>query len=120
MPPDEGRVLPGAFSHVIANPPYFAHGHGTAPPARLKAASHQMAGGDLDAWFRFMATAASRDAMATMIHRAEALGVLIDGMGQRFGALRVLPLYPRPGDAAHRVIVQGRKGSRAPLVLCRA
>jgi tRNA1(Val) A37 N6-methylase TrmN6 len=38
-------------------------------------------------------------------------------MGQRFGALRVLPLYPRTGEAAHRVIVQGRKGSRAPLVL---
>ena len=117
VPPDEPRVLPGAFTHVIANPPYFAHGHGTAPPARLKAASHQMAGGDLDAWFRFMATAASRDGVATMIHRAEALGVLLDGLGQRFGALRVLPLYPRSGDAAHRVIVQGRKGSRAPLVL---
>ena len=115
--PEAPRVLPGAFTHVIANPPYFAHGHGTAPPARLKAASHQMAGGDLDAWLRFMATAASRDAVATMIHRADALGALIDGMGQRFGALRVLPLYPRAGDAAHRVIVQGRKGSRAPLIL---
>jgi tRNA1(Val) A37 N6-methylase TrmN6 len=115
--PDEARVLPGAFTHVIANPPYFAHGHGTAPSARLKAASHQMAGGDLDAWFRFIATAASRDGVATMIHRAEALGVLLDGIGQRFGALRVLPLYPRTGDAAHRVIVQGRKGSRAPLSL---
>jgi tRNA1(Val) A37 N6-methylase TrmN6 len=117
IPPDEARVLPGAFTHVIANPPYFAHGQGTAPSARLKAASHQMAGGDLDAWFRFIATAASRDGVATVIHRAEALGVLVDGIGQRFGALRVLPLYPRAGEAAHRVIVQGRKGSRAPLTL---
>jgi tRNA1(Val) A37 N6-methylase TrmN6 len=114
---DGPRVLPGAFTHVIANPPYFAHGQGTSPSARLKATSHQMAGGDLDAWFRFIATAASKDGVATMIHRAEALGVLVDGLGRRFGALRVLPLYPRAGDAAHRVIVQGRKGSRAPLVL---
>lgn len=117
VPVDEARVLPGAFTHVIANPPYFAHGHGTAPPTRLKAASHQMAGGDLDAWFRFIATAASRDGVVTMIHRAEALGVLVEGIGRRFGALRVLPLYPRPGEPAHRVIVQGRKGSRAPLTL---
>ncbi len=116
-PPERPSVLPGAFTHVIANPPYFAHGHGTASPARLKAASHQMAGGELDAWFRFIATAASRDGVATMIHRAAALGVLLDGLGQRFGDLRVLPLYPRAGDAAHRVIVQGRKGSRAPLTL---
>jgi tRNA1(Val) A37 N6-methylase TrmN6 len=117
VPPDGPRVLPGAFTHVIANPPYFAHGQGTSPSARLKATSHQMAGGDLDAWFRFIATAASRDGVATMIHRAEALGLLVDGLGQRFGALRVLPLYPRAGDAAHRVVVQGRKGSRAPLLL---
>ena len=117
VPVTEALVLPGAFTHVIANPPYFAHGHGTAPPARLKAASHQMAGGELDAWFRFIATAASRDGVATMIHRAEALGVLVDGIGRRFGAVRVLPLYPRLGEPAHRVIVQGRKGSRAPLTL---
>lgn len=116
-PPERPSVLPGAFTHVIANPPYFAHGHGTAPSARLKATSHQMAGGELDAWFRFIATAASKDGTATMIHRAEALGVLLDGLGQRFGALCVLPLHPRTGDPAHRVIVQGRKGSRAPLVL---
>lgn len=111
------QVLPGAFTHVIANPPYFARGRGTAPPDRLKAASHQMAGDDLDAWFRFLATSAARDGVATMIHRAEALGVLLEGFGRRFGALRVLPLHPRAGDAAHRVIVQGRKGSRAPLTL---
>jgi tRNA1(Val) A37 N6-methylase TrmN6 len=29
----------------------------------------------------------------------------------------VLPLHSREGEAAHRVIVQGRKGSRAPLAL---
>jgi tRNA1(Val) A37 N6-methylase TrmN6 len=35
----------------------------------------------------------------------------------RFGDLRVLPLHPRVGEPATRVIVQGIKGSRAPLVL---
>ena len=113
----EGGVLPGAFTHVIANPPYFARGRGTRPPSPLKAASHQMAGGDLDAWFRFLATSAATDGIVTMIHRAEMLGALLEGLGRRFGALRVLPLYPRADDPAHRVIVQGCKGSRAPLVL---
>ena len=110
-------VLPGAFTHVIANPPYFVRGRGTPSPARLKAASHQLAGDDLDAWFRFLATSAASDGVATMIHRADALGVLLEGLGRRFGALRVLPLHPREGEAAHRVIIQGRRGSRAPLTL---
>ncbi len=113
----EGQLVPGGFTHLIANPPYGAQGHGTSSPARLKAVSHQMAADDLDAWFRFLATSAAADGLVTMIHRADALGVLLDGFGRRFGALRVLPLYPRTGEAAHRVVVQGRKGSRAPLTL---
>jgi tRNA1(Val) A37 N6-methylase TrmN6 len=110
-------LRPGAFSHVIANPPYHAEGRGTRPPADLKAAAHQMTDGALDLWCRFLATAAANDGLVTVIHRAEALGVLLDGLARRFGALCVLPLHPRVGAEAHRVIVQGRKGSRAPLRL---
>jgi len=107
----------GAFSHVIANPPYFTEGGGTRPPSHLKAAAHQMADGALDQWCRFLATAADADGLVTVIHRAEALAALLDGLGRRFGDLRVLPLHPRVGAKAHRVLVRGRKGSRAPLSL---
>ena len=116
-PETAGGVSAGAFSHVIANPPYYAEGRGTRSPTDLKAAAHQMTDGALDQWCRFLATAAGGDGLVTVIHRAEALGALLDGLGRRFGGLRVLPLYPRAGAAAHRVIVQGRKGSRAPLSL---
>lgn len=113
-----GEDVPaGAYTHVIANPPYYAEGRGTRPPALLKAASHQMADGALDQWCRFLATAAASDGLVTIIHRADALGALLDGLARRFGALRVLPLHSRAGEAAHRVIIQGRKGSRAPLSL---
>ncbi len=110
-------VSAGAFSHVIANPPYFTEGRGTRSPADLKAASHEMADGALDQWCRFLATAAESNGIVTVIHRADALGALLHGLGRRFGGLRVLPLHPRAGAEAHRVIVQGRKGSRAPLSL---
>ena len=110
-------VSVGAFSHVIANPPYFTEGRGTRSPADLKAASHEMADGALDQWCRFLATAAASNGVVTVIHRADALDALLHGLGRRFGELRVLPLYPRAGAEAHRVIVQGRKGSRAPLSL---
>jgi tRNA1(Val) A37 N6-methylase TrmN6 len=38
-------------------------------------------------------------------------------MQDRFGDIRVAPLYAREGMAASRVIVQGVKGSKAPLQL---
>lgn len=42
---------------------------------------------------------------------------MLVALDQRFGAIRILPLHPRAGDPAHRVIVEGTKGSRAPLQL---
>ena len=107
----------GAYEHVLANPPYHVAGRGTAAPDALKAGAHAMAAGDLERWLRFLAGAAAADASATLIHRADALAPLLAAMHGRFGALRVLPIHPRPGEPATRLVVQGRKGSRAPLQL---
>jgi len=54
---------------------------------------------------------------ATMIHRADALGEVLSAFAGRFGGLVVYPLYPRQGSSAIRVLVQGTKGSNAPIEL---
>ena len=51
------------------------------------------------------------------VHRAEALDDLLSAMRGRLGALKVQPVTPRAGEAAHRVLVQGRRDARTPLVL---
>lgn len=112
---EAGGLMAGAFAHAVANPPYLAAGGGTEPPDRLKAAAHSMPGDNLDQWVRFLATALTGDGTATMIHRADALSALLSAFGRRFGAVKVLPIFPREGTAANRIIVQGVKGSRAPL-----
>ena len=53
----------------------------------------------------------------TIVHRAETLGKILDAMENRFGDIRIAPLYAREGTAASRVIVQGIKGSKAPMQL---
>ena len=58
--------------------------------------------------------------MLTLIHRAERIGEILAALGDGLGALVVFPLWP--GDSqepAGSVLVQGRKGSRAPLTLLR-
>jgi tRNA1(Val) A37 N6-methylase TrmN6 len=106
-----------SFGHVIANPPYHDADAGTLASDALKAGAHAMDDGALDAWARFMARMTAPGGLVTLIHKAEALGRVLGAFDQRFGALRILPLQPRVGAAAHRVIVQGTKGSRAPLQL---
>ena len=104
-----------SFGHVIANPPYHDTDAGTLAPDALKAGAHAMDEGGLEAWARFMARMAAPGGVATIIHKTEALGRVLAAFDQRFGAIRILPLYPRVGTLAHRIIVQGTKGSRAPL-----
>lgn len=110
-------LAPDSFDHVIANPPFHHEGRGTQAGHPLKWAAHAMAEGELEAWGRFMARMAGPGATATMIHKAEALTGVLAAFANRFGDLRVLPIIPRRNEAAIRVLVQGIKGSRAPLVL---
>ncbi len=104
-----------SFGHVIANPPYHDSDSATLPPDALKAGAHAMPDTELDDWARFMARMTAPGGVATIIHKADALARLLAVLEARFGALKVLPLHPRSGAPAHRVLVQGIKGSRGPL-----
>jgi tRNA1(Val) A37 N6-methylase TrmN6 len=106
-----------SFDHVVANPPFHSLDAGTLATDALKAGSHAMPETELAHWARFMARMAAPGGGVTVIHKAEALIRLLAVLDGRFGGLLVLPLYPRAGVPAHRVLVQGLKGSRAPLAL---
>ncbi len=113
----ELAALAGTFAHVAANPPYVAAGAGTVSADPVRAGANAMPAGGLDAWARFLAAMAAPGGRLTLIHRADALGQILDALDGRFGGLQVVPLFPRAGAAARRIIVSGTKGSRAALTL---
>jgi tRNA1(Val) A37 N6-methylase TrmN6 len=102
------------YDSVIANPPFFESG--TRASARGAAARH-MSAEALDLWVKTAATHAAPGGEIIFIHVAEKLPTLLAAFAARFGALTVLPLTPREGEPAHRILVRGIKGSRAPLTL---
>jgi tRNA1(Val) A37 N6-methylase TrmN6 len=106
-----------SFDHVLANPPFHVEGRGTAARDPVEAGANAMPAGGLDRWLRFMAAMARPGGQVTLIHRAEALPELLPALAGRFGGAVVLPLHPRAGQPALRVIVRAVKGSRAPLEL---
>jgi tRNA1(Val) A37 N6-methylase TrmN6 len=110
-------LIADSFDHVVCNPPFDIEGNGRSPPNASKARSHAMPAGELDQWGRVLARYCRASGTATIIHRADALGAVLAVLDGRFGGLRVLPVHPRSGQPATRIIVQGIKGSRAPLVL---
>ena len=110
-------LAPDSFDDVVANPPFHDSGAGTLAPNVLKAASHAMPGQALDDWLRFMARMVRPGGRATLIHKAEALADTLAAFEARFGGLIILPIHARADEPAIRVLVQGIKGSRAPLSL---
>ena len=105
------------YDHVMANPPFYAEGAVRAAPHKGRAAAHVMPAGELKRWVRFLTTMTAQKGKATLIHRADRLGDLLPLLQDRFGDIAVFPLFPREGEPATRVIVEGRKGSRAALRL---
>jgi tRNA1(Val) A37 N6-methylase TrmN6 len=105
------------YDQVIANPPFNAEGTVTAAADRARAAAHVIGAEGLSGWVRFLATFAAPKGRLTLIHRAECLAELLSLLDRRFGAISVFPLFPKRDEPATRIIVQGRKGSRAGLRL---
>ena len=105
----------GTFDHVLANPPYYAHGDGTRARDRLKDGSHAMQAGSLEDWARFAAAMTRDGGSLTLIHRPDALPEILPALQRRFGRVLILPLHPRAGAPASRMIIQGLKASRAAL-----
>ncbi|MBT3070085.1 methyltransferase [Rhodomicrobium sp. Az07] len=102
------------YDHVIANPPFFEHGRTRPSKDARNSRARAMAEGGFEDWARFLAAAARPSASATVIHTADALPQILAAFDRRFGAVSILPLHPRNGAPAIRVIVSGIKGSRAP------
>lgn len=114
---DMPAVLRRSFDHVICNPPYFVAGAGRASPDRARDTALREDTEGLAAWVDAATRRAGPKGSVTFIARADRLEELIVRLSPRLGRLIALPIAPRAGQDAHRVIVQGVKGRRAPLRL---
>lgn len=102
------------FDHVMMNPPFDRAGSGRVSPDVDKARANQEGTGSLAAFLHCGVRRVKSDGTLTIIHRAERLDDIISGLADyAIGGLTIFPLWPRAGAEARRVIVQGRKGSRA-------
>ena len=102
---------------ILTNPPFHVPATTTAPPGAARAAAHVLGEGGLDLWFRTAASVLKPGGRLVAIFRADGIAALLSALGTRFGALDILPVQPRAGEPAHRILVAATKGSRAPARL---
>jgi tRNA1(Val) A37 N6-methylase TrmN6 len=113
---DRPANLENTFDQSFSNPPFFEPGAVRAPAAGKTAA--YLAETPMKAWVLFLHHITKPGGRITLIHRAAALGDLLELLGPRTGEIEVLPIRPAPGAEAGRVLVRARKGlRRGPLRL---
>jgi tRNA1(Val) A37 N6-methylase TrmN6 len=105
----------GQADLVMMNPPF--HPAGTVRPSPLpgRSRAHQIDEGGDTVWMRRAASLLRPGGFIVVIHRADALMRLLRETEGRFGDVRIIPVMPRAGAAASRILLRGKKGSRAPL-----
>ncbi|MCX7355967.1 MAG: methyltransferase [Alphaproteobacteria bacterium] len=105
------------FDHVMANPPYLPPGRADRRKPGARDASDVEGSADLRAWVDCALRRVKPRGTVTFVHRADRLDALLAAFEGRAGGIVVIPLWPKAGTAAKRVIVRARTGVATPLIL---
>jgi len=111
--------LAESASCVVTNPPFFDAKAVRVSPDKSKARAHVLAGAEAGAsladWIQASLAILAPGGQFVLIHRPEALNLILVAIETRVGALALLPVHPTIGARAHRLLLSGVKGSKAPL-----
>jgi tRNA1(Val) A37 N6-methylase TrmN6 len=102
---------------VVTNPPFLNAGDSRVSPDSDRAMAHVLDEGGIEKWLRASLALLRPGGFLAAIHRADALDALLASLAGRLGGVEIFPIFPRHGEKATRVILRGRKGGKAPLVL---
>jgi len=103
---------------VVTNPPFFESGTVRVSSNQGRARAHVLSpaeGATLEAWIRASLAVLAPGGRFVMIHRPDALASILAAIENRLGALALLPVHAFAGAGAHRLLIGGVKGSKAPL-----
>lgn len=109
------RALRRGFDHVIANPPYY-HAAGSPSPVSVRDTALRT-GTPIAEWVAAAATRLNPGGWLTMIFSTPNLPEALAALPPKLGSALVLPLAPREGREAPRLLIRARKGGRAAFRL---
>jgi tRNA1(Val) A37 N6-methylase TrmN6 len=110
-------ILPQSADHVLMNPPFRDPTRQQVSPdprrRRAHATPREMLGVWVDAAGRILRPGGS----LTLIFQADGIADVLQACEPGFGAVAIMPIYPKPGLPAIRILVRALKASRAPTRL---
>lgn len=121
-PPAE--IAKGGYDFVVANPPFVPQGNGHPPPGDMKRTANFEGDADINQWVGASLRLVRAKGTVVMVHRADRLDHIMaaikagrDDNGQGAGDITILPIHPRAGEPANRIIISFRRGVKSPVSL---
>jgi tRNA1(Val) A37 N6-methylase TrmN6 len=113
------KLEDGLADLIVTNPPFFASLKVRSSPQERRARAHTFIGegATLAAWIKGALALLAPGGRFVMIHRPDALGEILQNFEGRLGGVAILPVHPRESEPAHRLLIAGVKGARAPMTI---
>lgn len=105
--------LNNSFDICISNPPYSEND--LKSPKQSKALAHNHQDMTLESWLKFCLKMLKPKGQLYMINRTEALQDILYFLHKKIGAIKIVPIFSKAGEAAKRVMIIANKDSKAPL-----
>lgn len=103
-----------AYDLAIMNPPFNEAGALQASPNASRVQAHVAGPAMLERWITRASRHLKTGGCLTIIHRPDATLPILKSMEGRYGAIEMLPVFPKPESAAIRLIVRAIKGRKTP------
>ena len=110
-------LVPDTADRVLMNPPFNDSARHQPSPDSARRTAHEAHSATLEAWVHAARRLLKPGGTLTLIWRAEGLSEVLAALGRGFGGIVILPVHPKSGATAIRVLVKAEKGSGAPLTL---
>jgi tRNA1(Val) A37 N6-methylase TrmN6 len=110
-------LAPGSIARVLMNPPFNDPSVQRASPDRRRRLAHVAPRELLPAWVATAARLLQPRGTLALIWRADGLADVLEALDRSFGAVTLLPVYPKADEPAVRILVRATKASRAPLAI---
>jgi tRNA1(Val) A37 N6-methylase TrmN6 len=118
-----GPLVASSADRVLMNPPFNDPARQQSSPDAARRRAHVAGEETLAVWIAAAARLLKPSGVLTMIWRADAVGELRQRLAASFGAIRILPVLPKPDAPPIRVLVRASREKTdgdvtlAPLVL---
>ncbi|KPF66747.1 hypothetical protein IP69_14505 [Bosea sp. AAP35] len=109
-------LAPARFACAAMNPPFYPPRDIKGSPVPNRRAAH-VAEGPLDPWLKAARRLLQPGGRIVLIHRAQALAEVLQGLATGFGDVAIRPVHARANRPAIRIIVTAVLGSRKPAEL---